>query len=72
MKLREIESRLSEMKTQYEIQSQYYKNMKNMTLLTNRNAHDIKNFLIGIRSYLGQERIDEAEIKLKSFITVFL
>lgn len=67
MKLREIESRLSEMKTQYEIQSQYYKNMKNMTLLTNRNAHDIKNFLIGIRSYLGQERIDEAENKIEEF-----
>lgn len=67
MKLRDIESRLSEMKTQYGVQSQYYKNMKNMTLLTNRNAHDIKNFLIGIRSYLDQERIDEAENKIEEF-----
>ena len=41
--------------------------MKNMTLLTNRNAHDIKNFLIGIRSYLDQERIDEAENKIEEF-----
>lgn len=67
MKAREIEKRFFDIKNQYETQTQYYKNMKEMTLLTNRNAHDIKNFLIGIRSYLDQERIGEAENKIEEF-----
>lgn len=67
MKAREIEKRFFDIKNQYEMQTQYYKNMKEMTLLTNRNAHDIKNFLIGIRSYLDQERIGEAENKIEEF-----
>lgn len=67
MKAREFEKRFSDIKNQYETQTQYYKNMKEMTLLTNRNAHDIKNFLIGIRSYLDQKRIEEAEYKIEEF-----
>lgn len=65
--MRSVEGELSIVKKQYELQSQYYISLKEKTLLTNKNAHDIKNCLVAIRSFLEQGRVDEAVEKINQF-----
>ncbi len=66
-KLREYWKRLDEMEKRYRMQVKSYEELRDSVQAANRNVHDVKNFVLAVRSYLEQGRIDEAKKKLDEY-----
>ena len=67
IKLQKSEDLLINLEKQYKLQSEYYTELKKNLLLTNKNTHDIKNFIIGISTYIDHDKNDIAKKKIEEF-----
>lgn len=67
MKLQGTEEMLRNMEKQYKIQADYYTELKQNMLMSNKNVHDIKNFIVAISSYIDSQKTDKAQSKIEEF-----
>lgn len=67
MKLQGTEEMLRNMEKQYKIQADYYTKLKQNMLMSNKNVHDIKNFIVAISSYIDSQKTDKAQSKIEEF-----
>ncbi len=66
-RFREYRNRLSEMESRYSLQVRNYENLQDNARAAGRNVHDVKNFVLEVRSCLEQGRIDEAKERLNEY-----
>jgi hypothetical protein len=67
LKLQKSEDMLINLEKQYELQKEYYSELKQNMIITNKNTHDIRNFATAITSYLKNQKIDLAISKIEEF-----
>lgn len=58
---------LSNLELQYKLQKEYYSELKNNMISTNKNTHDIKNFIMAISCYIDQNKNEKAKEKIEEF-----
>jgi two-component system, LytTR family, sensor histidine kinase AgrC len=67
IKLQKTESTLKNLEKQYKLQADYYTELKQNMIMSNKNVHDIKNFIAGISSYIDNQKTDMAKEKIEEF-----
>lgn len=65
--LQKSEDSLLHLQKQYRLQSEYYQELKEHMLDTNRNIHDVKNFIVAVSSYLDKNETEQAKQKIEEF-----
>lgn len=67
VKLQKSHDQLINLERQHELQSEYYRKLKENMILTNKSTHDVKNFMVAISSYLENGNIETAQKKISEF-----
>lgn len=67
LKLQKSEDMLILKEKQYELQKNYYSELKQNVQLINKNTHDLKNFATAMTTYLKTQKIDLAINKMEEF-----
>lgn len=67
IKLQKTEETLCNLEKQYKLQADYYTELKQNMVLSNKNTHDIKNFVIAISSYVDNKKYDMVKSKIEEF-----
>lgn len=67
LELQKSEDLLINLENQYKLQSEYYTELKQNLILTNKNTHDIKNLLIGISAFIDSDNKEIAKEKIEEF-----
>lgn len=65
--LQKTEDTLRNLEKQYKLQADYYNELKQNMILSNKNTHDIKNFITAVSSYIENQKIDMAKSKIEEF-----
>jgi hypothetical protein len=66
--LQKTEESLSNIEKQYKLQADYYTELKQNMLVSDKTAHDIKNFVAAVTAYIDSGKIDLAAEKLEEFV----
>lgn len=67
-KLQSAEDTLRNLEKQYRLQSDYYTELKHNMMISDKNAHDIKNFIAAVTAYIDSGKVDLAAEKLEEFV----
>lgn len=67
MKLQNTEETLRNMEKQYKLQADYYTELKQNMIVSNKNVHDTKNFIAAISSYIDNQKSELAKSKIEEF-----
>ncbi len=62
------QKKLNEQEFIYELQRENYKKIKDNIINTNKNNHDVNNFMIGVSSYIHKDEKDKAITLIDDFI----
>jgi len=65
--LQKTEDTLHNLENQYKLQVDYYTELKQNMIMSNKNTHDIKNFITAVSSYIDNQKIDLAKSKIEEF-----
>ena len=68
IKLQSSEDMLRNLEKHYRLQTEYYTELKQNMLISDKTAHDIKNFVAAVTAYIDSGKIDLAAEKLEEFV----
>lgn len=66
--LQKTQDMLRNVEKQYKMQTEYYTELKQNMVISNKNTHDIKNFVTVISSYIDNKNTDAAKSKIEEFL----
>lgn len=66
-RFREYRNRLNEVENRYRVQVKNYEDLRDNAREAGRNVHDVKNFMLAVRSYLEHGQVDEAKKRLDEY-----
>jgi len=67
LRLQKSKNELVSLQSQYELQKDYYWELRENMIAASKNTHDIKNFIAAISTYIDTEKNDLAKAKIEEF-----
>lgn len=67
IRLQSTEDMLRNLEKQYKLQADYYTELKQNMVLSNKNVHDTKNFIAAISSYIDNQKTELAKSRIEEF-----